>query len=107
MVQGRDASGKDGLAKHVFGRLNPQGVAVTSFKAPEARELAHDFLWRQQLALPARGLIGVFNRSHYEEVLVARVHPSCSRRKRSTRNARAIRPSGSSASRTSPPGSAI
>lgn len=55
--------------------VNPQGVAVTSFKQPTADELAHDFLWRTQRALPARGRIGVFNRSHYEEVLLVRVHP--------------------------------
>ncbi len=75
VLQGRDASGKDGIAKHVFGGLNPQGVAVTSFKTPEPHELAHDFLWREQVALPERGSIGVYNRSHYEEVLVTRVHP--------------------------------
>jgi PPK2 family polyphosphate:nucleotide phosphotransferase len=75
ILQGLDASGKDGTIKHVLSGLNPQGVAVTSFKQPTAVELTHDFLWRTQLALPARGRIGVFNRSHYEEVLVVRVHP--------------------------------
>jgi PPK2 family polyphosphate:nucleotide phosphotransferase len=75
VLQGLDASGKDGTIKHVMSGVNPQGVAVTSFKRPTAAELAHDFLWRTQLALPARGRIGVFNRSHYEEVLVVRVHP--------------------------------
>ena len=75
VLQGLDASGKDGTIKHVMSGVNPQGVAVTAFKQPTAAELAHDFLWRTQLALPARGRIGVFNRSHYEEVLVVRVHP--------------------------------
>jgi PPK2 family polyphosphate:nucleotide phosphotransferase len=75
VLQGLDASGKDGTIKHVMSGLNPQGVSVTSFKQPSALELAHDFLWRTGLALPARGHIGVFNRSHYEEVLVVRVHP--------------------------------
>lgn len=75
VIQGLDASGKDGTIKHVMSGVNPQGVSVTSFKEPSQRELAHDFLWRAQLALPERGRIGVFNRSHYEEVLVTRVHP--------------------------------
>ncbi len=75
VLQGMDASGKDGAVKHVFAGMNAQGVAVTSFKRPEPHELAHDFLWRQTVALPARGRIAVFNRSHYEEVLVTRVHP--------------------------------
>jgi PPK2 family polyphosphate:nucleotide phosphotransferase len=75
VLQGLDASGKDGTIKHVMSGVNPQGVEVTSFKEPTPVELAHDFLWRTQLALPARGHIGVFNRSHYEEVLVVRVHP--------------------------------
>jgi PPK2 family polyphosphate:nucleotide phosphotransferase len=75
VLQGLDASGKDGTIKHVMSGVNPQGVEVTSFKEPTPLELAHDFLWRTQLALPARGHIGVFNRSHYEEVLVVRVHP--------------------------------
>lgn len=75
VLQGLDASGKDGTVKHVMSGVNPQGVTVTSFKQPSRVELAHDFLWRAQLALPARGHIGVFNRSHYEEVLVVRVHP--------------------------------
>jgi PPK2 family polyphosphate:nucleotide phosphotransferase len=71
-----DASGKDGTIKHVMSGVNPQGVQVTPFKEPAHLELAHDFLWRTQVALPARGHIGVFNRSHYEEVLIARVHPT-------------------------------
>jgi PPK2 family polyphosphate:nucleotide phosphotransferase len=75
VLQGLDASGKDGTIKHVMSGLNPQGVSVTPFKTPTGLELAHDFLWRTELALPARGHIGVFNRSHYEEVLVVRVHP--------------------------------
>jgi len=75
VLQAMDAAGKDGTIEHVMRGLNPQGVTVTSFKQPSAVELAHDFLWRTQLALPARGRIGVFNRSHYEEVLVVRVHP--------------------------------
>src|ERR1700761_4334871 len=75
VLQGLDASGKDGTIKHVMSGVNPQGVSVTSFKQPTPAELRHDFLWRTQLALPERGHIGVFNRSHYEEVLVVRVHP--------------------------------
>jgi PPK2 family polyphosphate:nucleotide phosphotransferase len=75
VLQGLDASGKDGTINHVMSGVNPQGVSVTAFKQPGALELAHDFLWRTQLALPARGHVGVFNRSHYEEVLVVRVHP--------------------------------
>ena len=74
-VQGIDAAGKDGLVKHVLSGVNPQGVRVHSFKAPSDEELGHDYLWRCVQALPARGEIGIFNRSHYEEVLVARVHP--------------------------------
>ena len=75
VLQAMDAAGKDGTIKHVMSGVNPQGVQVTSFKAPGPEALAHDFLWRCNLALPARGLIGVFNRSYYEEVLVLRVHP--------------------------------
>jgi PPK2 family polyphosphate:nucleotide phosphotransferase len=75
VLQGLDASGKDGTIKHVMSGVNPEGVSVTAFKQPTALELAHDFLWRTQVALPARGHIGVFNRSHYEEMLVVRVHP--------------------------------
>lgn len=70
VLQGMDASGKDGLTRDVFGRLNPQGVQVTSFKVPSEEERAHDFLWRIHKATPARGMIAVFNRSQYEEVLV-------------------------------------
>jgi PPK2 family polyphosphate:nucleotide phosphotransferase len=75
VLQAMDAAGKDGTIEHVMSGVNPQGVQVTSFKAPGPEELAHDFLWRANRALPARGHIGIFNRSHYEEVLVVRVHP--------------------------------
>jgi PPK2 family polyphosphate:nucleotide phosphotransferase len=75
IFQAMDAAGKDSTIKHVMSGVNPQGCAVSSFKAPSARELAHDFLWRTTVRLPERGQIGVFNRSYYEEVLVVRVHP--------------------------------
>jgi PPK2 family polyphosphate:nucleotide phosphotransferase len=75
VLQGLDASGKDGTIKHVMSGLNPQGVTVRSFKQPSEEELAHDFLWRYHAELPGRGRIGIYNRSHYEEVLVVRVHP--------------------------------
>jgi PPK2 family polyphosphate:nucleotide phosphotransferase len=75
VFQAMDAAGKDSSIKHVMSGVNPQGVQVTSFKAPGAEELAHDFLWRAARRLPERGHIGIFNRSHYEEVLVVRVHP--------------------------------
>lgn len=74
VIQGMDASGKDGAIKNVFGTLNPQGVAVTSFKSPTAEELSHDFLWRIHQHAPAKGTIQIFNRSHYEDVLITRVH---------------------------------
>jgi PPK2 family polyphosphate:nucleotide phosphotransferase len=74
IIQGMDASGKDGLIRNVFGRLNPQGVMVQSFKIPTAEELAHDFLWRIHKHTPAKGMIQIFNRSHYEDVLITRVH---------------------------------
>ena len=74
VLQGLDASGKDSTIKHVMSGVNPQGVEVRSFKEPSAEELSHDFLWRYQRALPRRGQISIFNRSHYEEVLVVRVH---------------------------------
>ena len=70
-----DAAGKDSVIKHVMSGLNPQGVTVTSFKTPTHQELEHDYLWRHYNALPARGMVGIFNRSHYENVLVTRVHP--------------------------------
>ncbi len=75
VFQAMDAGGKDGAIKHVFSGLNPQGCHVTSFKAPSTLELDHDFLWRHVVNLPARGMIGIHNRSWYEEVLIARVHP--------------------------------
>ncbi|MCI5836407.1 MAG: polyphosphate kinase 2 family protein [Veillonellaceae bacterium] len=74
VLQARDAAGKDGTIKHVFTALNPQGVHVTAFKEPSAEELDRDYLWRIHKALPRRGEIGIFNRSHYEEVIVTRVH---------------------------------
>ncbi len=75
VFQAMDAAGKDSAIKHVMTGVNPQGCQVHSFKAPSAEELDHDFLWRIGKALPERGRIGIFNRSHYEEVLVVRVHP--------------------------------
>jgi PPK2 family polyphosphate:nucleotide phosphotransferase len=77
VIQGMDASGKDGLIKNVFGHLNPQGVQVSSFKAPTPEELAHDFLWRIHKVCPPKGMIQIFNRSHYEDILVTRVHGWC------------------------------
>ncbi len=74
VLQGMDASGKDGLINNVFTFINPQGISVTSFKAPDQKELAHDFLWRIHANVPAKGMIKVFNRSHYEDVLITRVH---------------------------------
>ncbi len=74
VLQGMDASGKDGTVKHVVGQVNPAGVRITSFGKPTKEELAHDFLWRITRALPAAGELGVLNRSHYEDVLVVRVH---------------------------------
>jgi len=74
VLQGMDAAGKDGTIRHVMGPMNPQSCKVTSFKVPTAEELAHDFLWRIHKATPAAGEIGIFNRSHYEDVLVVRVH---------------------------------
>ena len=75
VIQAMDAAGKDSVIKHVMSGLNPQGVTVTSFKTPTHLELEHDYLWRHYNALPARGMVGIFNRSHYENVLVTRVHP--------------------------------
>ena len=75
IFQAMDAAGKDSVIKHVLSGVNPQGCQVASFKVPSAEELNHDFLWRTTAKLPERGRIGVFNRSYYEEVLVARVHP--------------------------------
>lgn len=73
VLQGRDAAGKDGTIRKVFGRLDPQGLTTTAFKVPTALELSHDYLWRVHRAVPARGEIGIFNRSHYEDLLVVRV----------------------------------
>ncbi len=74
VLQAMDAAGKDSIIKHVMTGLNPQGVEVHSFKQPSAEELQHDFLWRVAQRLPTNGRIGIFNRSHYEEVLTVRVH---------------------------------
>ena len=74
VLQATDTGGKDSTIRKVLGPINPQGVQVTSFKAPSSVELAHDYLWRIHQAVPARGMIGVFNRSHYEDVLIVRVH---------------------------------
>ena len=74
VLQGRDAAGKDGTIRRVFGPMNPQGCRVTSFKVPSKEEAAHDFLWRCHKAVPRRGQVAIFNRSHYEDVLVVRVH---------------------------------
>jgi len=75
IFQGMDTAGKDGAIKHVLSGVNPQGCAVVSFKTPTSEELNHDFLWRVNRALPARGVLGIFNRSYYEETLITRVHP--------------------------------
>jgi PPK2 family polyphosphate:nucleotide phosphotransferase len=74
ILQGLDAAGKDGVVKHVMSGVNPQGCSVSAFKAPSNEELSHDYLWRSHKTVPERGKIGIFNRSHYEEVLVVRVH---------------------------------
>ena len=77
VIQGMDGSGKDGVIRNIFGELNPQGVTVKSYKAPTEEELAHDFLWRIHSATPGKGMIQIFNRSHYEDILVTRVHKWC------------------------------
>jgi PPK2 family polyphosphate:nucleotide phosphotransferase len=77
VLQGMDGSGKDGVIRNVFGHMNPQGVSVRSFKAPTEEELSHDFLWRIHKYAPAKGTIQIFNRSHYEDILVTRVHKWC------------------------------
>ena len=82
ILQGIDAAGKDGTIRHVMSGVNPQGVTVHSFKVPSEEELSHDYLWRYAEHLPSRGQIGIFNRSHYEEVLVVRVHPELLERQR-------------------------
>ncbi len=80
VLQGLDAAGKDGTIRHVLGMMNPQGCTVTSFKEPTPIEMHHDFLWRIHRHAPARGEVAIFNRSHYEDVLVARVHQLCPKR---------------------------
>lgn len=75
IFQGMDSAGKDGAIRHVMSGINPEGCQVFGFKQPSAEELKHDFLWRTNCRLPQRGMIGIFNRSYYEEVLVVRVHP--------------------------------
>jgi len=82
VLQALDAAGKDGTIKHVMSGINPQGCQVYSFKVPTSEELDHDYLWRSAKALPERGRIGIFNRSYYEEVLVARVHPEILQRQK-------------------------
>ena len=82
VLQAMDAAGKDGVIKHVMSGINPQGCQVVSFKHPSAEDLDHDFLWRVVRQLPERGNIGIFNRSHYEEVLIVRVHPDIARAQR-------------------------
>ena len=77
VIQGMDGSGKDGVIRNVLGNMNPQGVTVKSYKAPTAEELSHDFLWRIHHSAPAKGMIQIFNRSHYEDILVTRVHKWC------------------------------
>lgn len=77
VIQGMDAAGKDGVIRNVFGKLNPQGVMVTSFKAPTPEELAHDFLWRIHKHTPPKGAIQIFNRSHYEDIIITRVKGWC------------------------------
>jgi len=77
VMQGMDASGKDGVIRNIFTFMNPQGVMVKSFKAPTAEELSHDFLWRIHQYAPAKGLIRIFNRSQYEDILITRVHKWC------------------------------
>lgn len=77
VIQGMDGSGKDGVIRNVFTSMNPQGVDVKSYKAPTPEELSHDFLWRIHQHAPAKGMIRIFNRSHYEDILVTRVHKWC------------------------------
>lgn len=100
IFQAMDAAGKDGAIKHVMSGVNPQGCQVTSFKAPSAEELDHDYLWRCMKVLPNRGDIGIFNRSYYEEVLVVRVHPEYLASQKLPRQS-SRRTSGRSATRTS------
>src|SRR3954452_12344968 len=88
-LQSLDAGGKDGTIRHVMSGVNPQGVHVSGFKVPSSEELDHDYLWRYACRLPARGDIGIFNRSHYEEVLVVRVHPENLERQKLPKEAKA------------------
>jgi PPK2 family polyphosphate:nucleotide phosphotransferase len=88
VLQALDAGGKDGTIRHVMSGVNPQGVVVHGFKVPSTEELDHDYLWRYERRLPARGQIGIFNRSHYEEVLVVRVHPEFLEKQRLPKGAR-------------------
>ena len=88
IFQAMDAAGKDGAIKHVMSGINPQGCVVHSFKQPSSNELDHDFLWRTTCRLPPRGMIGIFNRSYYEEVLIAKVHPEILQRQRLPRIAK-------------------
>ncbi|WP_267919162.1 polyphosphate kinase 2 family protein [Paenibacillus sonchi] len=81
ILQGMDSSGKDGTVKHIFSGINPQGFMVTSFKKPSLEEEAHDFLWRVHMKTPPKGYIAAFNRSHYEDVLVPRVHGDLKKKK--------------------------
>ena len=85
VLQGMDTAGKDGTIRHIFTGVNPQGCDVTPFKVPTPLEARHDFLWRAHNAVPAHGKIGIFNRSHYEDVLVTRVHKLISDREAETR----------------------
>ena len=106
VLQAMDTAGKDGAIRHVMSGVNPQGVAVHSFKVPSAEELDHDYLWRYARRLPARGEIGIFNRSHYEEVLAVRVHPENLDRQKLPPEAKRRRTSGSDATARSTTGSA-
>lgn len=85
ILQGMDGAGKDSTIRHIFTGVNPQGCQVTSFKEPTPEELSHDFLWRVHRVVPARRMIGIFNRSHYEDVLVVRVHGNLSKQELSDR----------------------
>jgi polyphosphate kinase 2 (PPK2 family) len=105
VFQALDAAGKDSTIEHVMSGVNPQGVQVVSFKQPSSEELDHDFLWRTSKALPERGRIGIFNRSHYEEVVALRVHPQWLQRQKLPL-ARGGRAFGLGARRTSTPSSA-
>ena len=88
IFQAMDAAGKDGTIRHVMSGVNPQGVRVSSFRAPSEEELDHDYLWRAVKSLPSRGMIGIYNRSYYEEVLVVRVHPEILERQKLPKSAR-------------------